>query len=173
MYYCPQQEHKVNTAKRLPVRWMSPESITRRIYSYASDVWAYGIVLWEIYSLGKVPYFGHSNEKVISLIIDGVQLEPPAGSPEYIAGIMKSCWNPEPNRRISFKDICSSLATKNSGHSSPAQPANQKSIEHKFPAESEEAINDHHSGYLQPIMHRNGIVYSELSIRSSSEEIFE
>ncbi len=48
----------------LPVRWMSPESVKYGRFTSQSDVWAYGVTLWEIYSYGKQPYYGHANEEV-------------------------------------------------------------------------------------------------------------
>jgi len=50
----------------LPVRWMSPECVVYGRFTLESDVWSYGVVLWEIYSFGKQPYYGHSNEEVAS-----------------------------------------------------------------------------------------------------------
>lgn len=48
----------------LPVRWMSPESVKYGCFTNESDIWAFGVVLWEIYSYGRQPYYGHSNEEV-------------------------------------------------------------------------------------------------------------
>ena len=48
----------------LPVRWMSPESVKYGRFTTESDMWAYGVVLWEIFSYGKQPYYGHTNEEV-------------------------------------------------------------------------------------------------------------
>ena len=48
----------------LPVRWMSPESVKYGRFTSESDAWAYGVVLWEIFSCGRQPYYGHSNEEV-------------------------------------------------------------------------------------------------------------
>ena len=51
----------------LPVRWMSPESVKYGRFTTESDVWAYGVVLWEIFSYGKQPYYGHTNEEVYQI----------------------------------------------------------------------------------------------------------
>ena len=56
--------YKVCGTRLLPIRWMSPESILYGKFTLESDVWAFGVVLWEIFSHGKQPYYGHSNEEV-------------------------------------------------------------------------------------------------------------
>lgn len=48
----------------LPVRWMSPESVMYGRFTLETDVWSFGVVLWEVFSFGKIPYYGHSNEEV-------------------------------------------------------------------------------------------------------------
>lgn len=59
---------QIGGSRLLPVRWMSPESVMYGRFTLESDVWSYGIVLWEIYSLGKQPHFGHSNEEVSTVV---------------------------------------------------------------------------------------------------------
>lgn len=56
--------YKVGGSRLLPIRWMSPESILYGRYTLESDVWSFGVVLWEIYSLGRQPYYGYNNEEV-------------------------------------------------------------------------------------------------------------
>jgi len=56
---------QVGGSRMLPLRWMSIESVVHGRYTSESDAWAYGVVLWEIYTYGKQPYYGHSNEEVL------------------------------------------------------------------------------------------------------------
>lgn len=55
---------QIGGSRMLPVRWMSPESVKYGRFTAESDVWAYGVILWEIFSFGKQPYYGHGNEEV-------------------------------------------------------------------------------------------------------------
>lgn len=88
---------------------MSPESVMYRRFTLESDVWSYGVVLWEIYSLGKQPYYGLNNEEVVKLILQGIMLIPPDGCPSFICDLMRSCWKSEPKDRIKFPEICERL----------------------------------------------------------------
>ncbi|XP_064121915.1 tyrosine-protein kinase transmembrane receptor Ror-like [Macrobrachium nipponense] len=73
--------YKVGGTRMLPVRWMAPESIMYGKFTLESDVWSFGVVLWEIYSFGKQPYYGNSNEHVMKLIPPGNILESPRHLP--------------------------------------------------------------------------------------------
>ncbi|XP_040296672.1 macrophage colony-stimulating factor 1 receptor [Bufo bufo] len=91
---------------RLPVKWMAPESIFDCIYTVQSDVWSYGILLWEIFSLGRSPYPGVVvNRKFYKMIKDGYKMDCPDFSPLDIYRIMKACWDLEPTRRPTFNQI--------------------------------------------------------------------
>lgn len=94
----------------LPVRWMSPESVLYGRFTLESDIWSYGVVLWEIYSFGKQPYYGHTNEEVVKLILQGVTLIPSDDCPSFICELMRNCWKTEPRDRIRFADIYEKLA---------------------------------------------------------------
>ncbi|NXL87860.1 CSF1R factor, partial [Alectura lathami] len=92
---------------RLPVKWMAPESIFDCIYTVQSDVWSYGILLWEIFSLGKSPYPGMVvNSKFYSMVKQGYQMARPDFAPLEMYSIMQACWSLEPTRRPTFDQIC-------------------------------------------------------------------
>ncbi|XP_063301479.1 macrophage colony-stimulating factor 1 receptor [Pelobates fuscus] len=91
---------------RLPVKWMAPESIFDCIYTVQSDVWSYGILLWEIFSLGRSPYPGILvNQKFYKMVKDGYKMDCPDYAPLEIYRIMKTCWDLEPTRRPTFNQI--------------------------------------------------------------------
>ena len=96
----------------VPLRWMSPEVIRfvhNMRFSEASDVWAYGITLWEIYTLGELPYFQYNNEDVRMQILSGVSPDIPQSSPYAIKVIMTSCWKFNSSERCTFDEIVSTL----------------------------------------------------------------
>ncbi|XP_059681200.1 macrophage colony-stimulating factor 1 receptor [Gavia stellata] len=91
---------------RLPVKWMAPESIFDCIYTVQSDVWSYGILLWEIFSLGKSPYPGMVvNSKFYSMVKQGYQMARPDFAPLEMYSIMQACWSLEPTQRPTFDQI--------------------------------------------------------------------
>nr|Q8JFR5.2 RecName: Full=Mast/stem cell growth factor receptor kita; Short=SCFR; AltName: Full=Tyrosine-protein kinase Kit; Flags: Precursor [Danio rerio]CAI11666.1 kit receptor [Danio rerio] len=91
---------------RLPVKWMSPESIFECVYTFESDVWSYGILLWEIFSLGSSPYPGMPvDSKFYKMIKEGYRMESPEFSPSEMYDIMHSCWDADPVKRPSFSKI--------------------------------------------------------------------
>ncbi|XP_043928778.1 receptor-type tyrosine-protein kinase FLT3-like [Protopterus annectens] len=97
---------------RLPVKWMAPESIFRGIYTNKSDVWSYGILLWEIFSLGVNPYPGIVvDEKFYRLIQNGFRMEQPFYATENIYGMMQTCWNLNADKRPSFSQLVSMIET--------------------------------------------------------------
>ncbi|KAH9370687.1 hypothetical protein HPB48_014006 [Haemaphysalis longicornis] len=68
----------------LPVRWMAPESLKDGIFTSHSDVWSYGVVLWEMATLASQPYQGLSNEQVLKYVISGGIMEKPENCPEKL-----------------------------------------------------------------------------------------
>ncbi|XP_018396574.1 PREDICTED: ALK tyrosine kinase receptor [Cyphomyrmex costatus] len=89
----------------LPIKWMPPESFLDGIFTTKTDVWAFGVLLWEIMSFGYMPYTGCANREVMTMVQYGGRLEKPAGCPDPIYGIMTRCWLPQPDDRPSFSTI--------------------------------------------------------------------
>lgn len=91
---------------RLPVKWMSPESIFDCVYTFESDVWSYGILLWEIFSLGSSPYPGVPvDAKFYKMIKEGYRMDAPDFAPSEMYMVMHSCWEADPYRRPSFRKL--------------------------------------------------------------------
>ncbi|NXM84234.1 INSR protein, partial [Oenanthe oenanthe] len=87
----------------LPVRWMAPESLKDGVFTTYSDVWSFGVVLWEISSLAEQPYQGLSNEQVLKFVMDGGYLDQPDNCPERL--LMQMCWQYNPKMRPTFIEI--------------------------------------------------------------------
>ncbi|XP_062998859.1 NT-3 growth factor receptor [Elgaria multicarinata webbii] len=95
----------------LPIRWMPPESIMYRKFTTESDVWSFGVILWEIFTYGKQPWFQLSNTEVIECITQGRVLERPRVCPKEVYDIMLGCWQREPQQRLNIKEIYKILHT--------------------------------------------------------------
>lgn len=101
--------YRKETRGLLPVRWMSPESLADGVFSAESDVWSYGIVLWEIATLAEQPYQGLANEQVLQFVIAKGTLERPLQCPDLLYDIMEACWKWRPSNRPMFTDIVEKL----------------------------------------------------------------
>uniref|UniRef100_A0A3B4XWQ6 Tyrosine-protein kinase receptor n=1 Tax=Seriola lalandi dorsalis TaxID=1841481 RepID=A0A3B4XWQ6_SERLL len=97
--------YRVGGHTMLPIRWMPPESIMYRKFSTESDVWSFGVILWEIFTYGKQPWFQLGNNEVIECITQGRVLERPRICPKEVYDIMLGCWQREPQQRLNIKDI--------------------------------------------------------------------
>ncbi|XP_006864740.1 PREDICTED: muscle, skeletal receptor tyrosine-protein kinase isoform X3 [Chrysochloris asiatica] len=97
--------YKANENDAIPIRWMPPESIFYNRYTTESDVWAYGVVLWEIFSYGLQPYYGMAHEEVIYYVRDGHILSCPENCPLELYNLMRLCWSKLPTDRPSFTSI--------------------------------------------------------------------
>ena len=85
---------------------MAMETIQKKIFSSQSDVWSFGIVLWELFSLGKVPYPGMEfDDSFIPKLRDGYRMEKPRYAPTNIYSLMGSCWRMDPRKRPAFGDL--------------------------------------------------------------------
>ncbi|XP_063232393.1 leukocyte tyrosine kinase receptor [Bacillus rossius redtenbacheri] len=93
----------------LPIKWMPPEAFLDGIFTSKTDVWSFGVLLWEVMSLGYMPYTGLTNREVMQLVTSGGRLEPPSNCPGPVYGIMTQCWHPSPDERPSFATILERL----------------------------------------------------------------
>lgn len=101
IYKDPDYVRKGNA--RLPLKWMAPESIFDKVYTSQSDVWSFGVLLWEIFSLGASPYPGvQIDEDFCKRLKDGVRMRAPETASPEIYGIMLACWHGEPKERPTF-----------------------------------------------------------------------
>uniref|UniRef100_A0A8C7WL57 Tyrosine-protein kinase n=1 Tax=Oncorhynchus mykiss TaxID=8022 RepID=A0A8C7WL57_ONCMY len=91
-----------DTAK-LPIKWTSPEALREKKFSTKSDVWSYGILLWEIYSFGRVPYPRIPLKDVVPRVEKGYKMDAPDGCPEVVYEVMKQCWTLDPLVRPCFR----------------------------------------------------------------------
>ncbi|KAM6979916.1 NT-3 growth factor receptor [Aplochiton taeniatus] len=97
--------YRVGGHTMLPIRWMPPESIMYRKFTTESDVWSFGVIMWEIFTYGKQPWFQLANNEVIECITQGRVLERPRICPKEVYDIMLGCWQREPQQRLNIKDI--------------------------------------------------------------------
>ena len=96
----------------LPIRWMAPESIVYGTFSTKGDVWAFGVVVWEVFSFGCQPYWGLVNETVVEMVRKGKLLDKPDGCPDKLFSLIKrGCWSLYENERMSFKALKQVLET--------------------------------------------------------------
>lgn len=93
----------------LPVKWMPPEAFLDGIFTSKTDVWSFGVLLWEVMSLGYMPYPGRGNHEVMQLVTSGGRLEPPSNCPSPVYHIMVQCWNAVPEDRPNFTLILERL----------------------------------------------------------------
>ncbi|XP_058890387.1 fibroblast growth factor receptor 3-like isoform X1 [Acipenser ruthenus] len=97
--------YKKTTNGRLPVKWMAPEALFDRVYTHQSDVWSYGVILWEIFTLGGSPYPGIPVEELFKLLKEGHRMDKPANCTHELYMIMRECWHAVPSQRPTFKQL--------------------------------------------------------------------
>ncbi|XP_041064335.1 inactive tyrosine-protein kinase transmembrane receptor ROR1 isoform X3 [Carcharodon carcharias] len=117
--------YRVQNKSLLPIRWMPPEAILFGKFSSDSDIWSFGVVLWEIFSFGLQPYYGFSNQEVIEMIRKRQLLPCPEDCPPRMYDLMTETWHEIPARRPRFKDIHARLRSWEglSSHTSSTTPS--------------------------------------------------
>uniref|UniRef100_A0A669D7X0 Tyrosine-protein kinase receptor TYRO3 n=1 Tax=Oreochromis niloticus TaxID=8128 RepID=A0A669D7X0_ORENI len=103
--------YRQGSVSKLPVKWIALESLADNVYTTQSDVWAFGVTMWEIMTRGQTPYPGVENSEIYEFLIKGERLKKPADCRDDIYEIMHSCWSPVPKCRPSFQQLVSQLDT--------------------------------------------------------------
>ncbi|KAM4612743.1 ephrin type-A receptor 2a [Polymixia lowei] len=94
---------------KIPIRWTAPEAIAYRKFTSASDVWSFGIVMWEVMAFGERPYWDMSNHEVMKAINEAFRLPAPMDCPSAVYQLMLQCWLQERSKRPRFSDIVNIL----------------------------------------------------------------
>ncbi|KAM3875637.1 inactive tyrosine-protein kinase transmembrane receptor ROR1 [Diretmus argenteus] len=117
--------YRLQPKSLLPIRWMPPEAIAYGKFTTDSDIWSFGVVLWEIFSYGLQPYYGFSNQEVMEMVRKRQLLPCPEDCPPRVYCLMTECWQEGPARRPRFKDIHSRLRAWEglSSHASSSTPS--------------------------------------------------
>uniref|UniRef100_A0A671VMC4 receptor protein-tyrosine kinase n=1 Tax=Sparus aurata TaxID=8175 RepID=A0A671VMC4_SPAAU len=101
--------YKKTTNGRLPVKWMAPEALFDRVYTHQSDVWSFGVLLWEIFTLGGSPYPGVPVEELFKLLKEGHRMEKPSACTQDLYLMMRDCWHAVPSHRPTFQQLVEDL----------------------------------------------------------------
>ncbi|KAJ8310251.1 hypothetical protein KUTeg_012116 [Tegillarca granosa] len=97
--------YKASKGGRWPVKWYAPECVNYGKFTHATDVWSYGVTLWEMFTYGEQPYGDLKGIEVIQLIDSGKRLDKPEKCPEIVYQKMKACWEKDPHLRPTFNDL--------------------------------------------------------------------
>lgn len=137
--------YRVRGQAVLPVRWMSPEAIIYGKFSTESDVWSFGVVMWEVFSFAMQPYYGTSNEEVTECIRRHKLLAKPSDCPSRIYNIMEMCWTMQPKLRPSFNELLNVLSDCRQSVSS-SEPSDSQSMSYSGEdSENDDAFYDEDS----------------------------
>uniref|UniRef100_A0A8C2D9S9 Platelet-derived growth factor receptor alpha n=1 Tax=Cyprinus carpio TaxID=7962 RepID=A0A8C2D9S9_CYPCA len=142
----------------LPVKWMAPESIFDNLYTTLSDVWSYGILLWEIFSLGGTPYPGMVvDSSFYNKIKSGYRMAKPEHSSSDVYELMMKCWNSEPEKRPSFHSLSDTVASLlPSGYKRCYERVNRDFLKSDHPAVTRVQCIDNDDAYMGVLYKNQG-----------------
>ncbi|XP_071134882.1 uncharacterized protein [Mytilus edulis] len=101
--------YRKNGKAMVPVKWMPPEAFHDGVFTTKTDVWGFGIVLWEVFTLGRIPYPGKSNNEVMTFVAKGGRLDKPDQCSQETYSLMFECWMDKPEDRPNFRNITEEL----------------------------------------------------------------
>ncbi|XP_051951302.1 platelet-derived growth factor receptor alpha [Xyrauchen texanus] len=142
----------------LPVKWMAPESIFDNLYTTLSDVWSYGILLWEIFSLGGTPYPGMVvDSSFYNKIKSGYRMTKPEHASSNVYELMMKCWNSEPEKRPSFLGLSETVASLlPSGYMRSYERVNHDFLKSDHPAVTRVQCIDNDDAYMGVLYKNQG-----------------
>lgn len=114
--------YKARTAGKWPLKWYAPECINFHKFSSKSDVWSFGITMWEAFSYGGKPYKKMKGPEVMRFIEDGNRMECPVACPERMYKLMNECWTYKHEERVDFKKVEESMRSYHYSISNKAKP---------------------------------------------------
>lgn len=97
--------YQASQGGKWPIKWYAPESFNFGTFSHASDVWSFGVTLWEMFSYGQPPYGVMQGVEVIKMIGDGQRLARPDNCPDHVYVMMENCWHYNPKERPTFRHL--------------------------------------------------------------------
>ncbi|KAH8263582.1 hypothetical protein KR044_010855, partial [Drosophila immigrans] len=106
-YYC---YNRKGVRKLFPVRWMPPETLSLGVFTSASDIWSFGVVLYEMITFGSIPYGDLTNNQVLDHVRNGNSPQIPSGVKPPLEGLLKACWSQEATKRPTALDIVDYIA---------------------------------------------------------------
>lgn len=122
-----QQAYTAHIGAKFPIKWTAPEGLAYNKFSSKSDVWAFGVLLWEIATYGKSPYPGVELANVYHLLDSGYRMERPDGCPINVYELIRKCWQWDAAARPSFAEIYKELENMFHEASSPSLTASSVS----------------------------------------------
>ncbi|XP_035234697.1 fibroblast growth factor receptor 1-A isoform X1 [Anguilla anguilla] len=168
--------YKKTTNGRLPVKWMAPEALFDRIYTHQSDVWSFGVLLWEIFTLGGSPYPGVPVEELFKLLKEGHRMDKPSTCTHELYMMMRDCWHAVPSQRPTFKQLVEDLdrtlaMTSNQEYLDLSVPLDQYSPSYPDTRSStcssgEDSVFSHDAGAEEPCLPKfppqpNGVAFKK------------
>ncbi|PFX22846.1 Muscle, skeletal receptor tyrosine-protein kinase [Stylophora pistillata] len=133
--------YKLSKETALPIRWLAPEALKYGKFSLKSDVYAYGVLLWEIFTFALQPYYGYSNQEVMSFIQKGIHMGKPQNCPDFVYAIMKDCWHEDPAKRLEFSEIQRRLSDPFISNHESSLVSNSQLLPENMGAPPSEAVN--------------------------------
>ncbi|XP_045920631.1 tyrosine-protein kinase Tec isoform X1 [Micropterus dolomieu] len=108
--YVLDDQYTSSSGAKFPVKWSPPEVFNFCKYSSKSDVWSYGVLIWEVFTEGRMPFEQSQNHEVVTLVTKGHRLFRPKMAPSAIYDIMQMCWHERPEERPSFHKLCTMIS---------------------------------------------------------------